>query len=92
MMSTPWARTCGSGDDRRICQCWELTTPCAGKSVALTAARLLSERANIWWTTTIHTGTVIPISATGIGDLQFLGWMDNTQVAIKMFNLMEFKR
>ena len=59
--------------------------------VALTAARILSERANIGWTTTIHTGTVIPLSATGVEAQRFSGWMDNTQVALIMADLMDFE-
>jgi alkaline phosphatase len=59
--------------------------------VALTAARILSERANIGWTTTLHTSTVIPLSATGVEAQRFSGWMDNTQVALVMADLMGFE-
>ncbi len=51
---------------------------------ALTAAHLLSTRANINWTTTIHTATMIPMSATGVNAAQFGGYKDNTQIARTM--------
>jgi alkaline phosphatase len=57
---------------------------------ALTAAHLLSERANINWTTTIHTATMIPMSATGVEANRFSGWKDNTQIALTMAGLLGF--
>ena len=51
---------------------------------ALTAAHILSTRANINWTTTIHTATMIPMSATGLSAGRFGGYTDNTQVAKTM--------
>jgi len=60
--------------------------------VALTAAHILSERANISWTTTIHTGTAISSSVTGVGAQSFSRWMDNTQVALTMADLMGFQQ
>ncbi|HCY84396.1 MAG TPA: alkaline phosphatase [Desulfobacteraceae bacterium] len=55
---------------------------------ALTAARLLSERANINWTTTIHTATMIPMSATGVGAAKFGGYKDNTEIARMMATMI----
>ncbi len=57
---------------------------------ALTAAHLLSMRANINWTTTIHTATMIPMSATGTGADRFSGYKDNTEIAQAMAQLMNF--
>ena len=56
--------------------------------VAVTAARLLSERANIFWTTTIHTATMVPLSAQGPGALAFSGFKDNTRIAITLAEVM----
>lgn len=56
---------------------------------ALTAARLLSQRANINWTTTIHTATMIPMSATGTGAQLFGGYKDNTVIAQTMADLLD---
>lgn len=57
---------------------------------ALTAAHILSSRANIHWTTTIHTATMIPMSATGQGAERFSGYKDNTEIAKSMALLMGF--
>ena len=57
---------------------------------ALTAAHILSQRANINWTTTIHTATMIPLSATGNGAEMFTGFKDNTQIAQSMAKLLGF--
>ncbi len=58
---------------------------------ALTAAHILSHRSNINWTTTIHTATMIPLSATGNGAETFSGFKDNTQIAQSMAALLEYK-
>lgn len=55
---------------------------------ALTAAHLLSERANINWTTTIHTATMIPMSATGVGAAKLGGYKDNTEIAQVMATIL----
>ncbi|WP_136796874.1 alkaline phosphatase [Desulfosediminicola ganghwensis] len=57
---------------------------------ALTAAHILSERANINWTTTIHTATMIPMSATGVEAQRFAGFKDNTEIADTMADLLNF--
>jgi alkaline phosphatase len=58
---------------------------------ALAAAHILSERANINWTTTIHTATMIPMSATGVEAQRFAGYKDNTEIATIMADLLGFK-
>jgi len=55
---------------------------------ALAAAHLLSQRANISWTTTIHTATMIPMSAAGVGAAKFGGYKDNTQIAKTMAKML----
>ncbi|WP_321492943.1 alkaline phosphatase [uncultured Desulfobacter sp.] len=57
---------------------------------ALTAAHILSTRANINWTTTIHTATMIPMSATGTYAGRFGGYKDNTQIAQTMAQVLGF--
>nr|WP_319492989.1 alkaline phosphatase [uncultured Desulfobacter sp.] len=57
---------------------------------ALTAAHILSSRANINWTTTIHTATMIPMSATGAYAARFGGYKDNTQIAKTMAQVLGF--
>ena len=57
---------------------------------ALTAAHILSQRANINWTTTIHTATMIPMSATGTAANRFSGYKDNTEIARAMAQVLGF--
>lgn len=59
-------------------------------SAAMAVTHIISERANIFWTTTIHTGTSIPMSAMGIGAESFEGYKDNTEIAQSMADLLGF--
>ena len=52
-------------------------------------AHIVSERANIFWTTTIHTGTAIPMSAMGVEAESFLGYKDNTEIAQTLAEIMD---
>lgn len=56
--------------------------------VALTVAHILSDRANVNWTTTIHTGAAIPFTAGGVGADQFNGYIDNTDISKTLAELM----
>ena len=56
--------------------------------VSLTAARLLSRRANIGWTATVHTATMVPLSAQGVGSHEFSGFKDNTQIATTLARVL----
>ncbi len=60
-------------------------------SAGMAVTHIISERANIFWTTTIHTGTAIPMSAIGIGAETFDGYKDNTEIARAMADLMGFE-
>ncbi|WDP87965.1 MAG: alkaline phosphatase [Desulfobacter sp.] len=57
---------------------------------ALMAARLLSARAHISWATTIHTATMIPMSAAGAEAQKFGGYKDNTKIAATLAALLGF--
>lgn len=59
--------------------------------VSIAAAHVLSERANIFWTTYAHSGTAIPMSAIGVGAENFGGYKDNTEIAKAMAKLMGFQ-
>ena len=52
---------------------------------------IISERANIFWTTTIHTGTAIPMSATGLKSETFGGYKDNTEIAKNMADILGYE-
>lgn len=59
--------------------------------VAIAATHVLSERANIQWTTYAHTGTAIPLSAVGNGADHFGGYKDNTEIAKSMADVLGFQ-
>lgn len=59
--------------------------------VAIATAHIISERANIEWTTYAHSATAIPMSAIGIGAESFGGYKDNTEIAKAMANIMGFE-
>ncbi|MBN2795799.1 MAG: alkaline phosphatase [Clostridia bacterium] len=60
--------------------------------VPVAVAHIQSERANIFWTTTIHTGTAIPLSAIGVESNVFMGYLDNTEIANRLIEAMGFKK
>ncbi|MFC3094643.1 alkaline phosphatase [Alteromonas sediminis] len=50
--------------------------------------KILDERTNTGWTTSGHTGVDVEVFAMGPGRASFLGHMDNTDIAKKLFALM----
>lgn len=50
---------------------------------------VVSERANLFWTTYAHTGTTVPLTAIGAGALWFGGHKDNTDVAKALAHLLK---
>jgi len=57
---------------------------------AIAATHVVSERANLYWTTYAHSGTAIPMSAIGVGAANFAGYKDNTEIAGAMAQVMGF--
>ncbi len=55
---------------------------------ALAISKIIALRANIGWTTELHTGIRIPLSAIGQGAEFFNGYYDNAQVPIKIAHLL----
>jgi len=63
------------------------------KSVAVdkesaSAIAELNKKANVGWTTTSHTGTAVPVFATGPGSRMFMGRMDNTDIPKRILRIM----
>uniref|UniRef100_A0A7C4CCA1 Alkaline phosphatase n=1 Tax=Fervidobacterium thailandense TaxID=1008305 RepID=A0A7C4CCA1_9BACT len=54
-------------------------------------ARYISGKMGFGFTTYDHTAGVIPVYAFGPGAELFVGWMDNTEVAFKIMNIMKLK-
>ena len=59
--------------------------------VAIAATHVVSERANIQWTTYAHSGTAIPMSAIGVRATEFGGYKDNAEIGNTMAKVMGFK-
>jgi alkaline phosphatase len=58
--------------------------------VAIEVTHILSERANLFWTTYAHSATAIPMSAIGVGATNFGGYKDNTEIATTMAEILRF--
>ncbi|AFS79091.1 alkaline phosphatase [Gottschalkia acidurici 9a] len=56
--------------------------------VAISTTHVISNRAQIGWTTYAHSGTQIPLSVIGVGSSHFGGFKDNTEIAKIMFSLL----
>jgi alkaline phosphatase len=50
------------------------------KPITMTFRRLFNVRANLYWTSNVHTGIPVMTSASGVGAARFAGYMDNTDV------------
>ena len=50
---------------------------------------LVSQRARVFWTSFVHTGTYVPASAIGVGAEAFNGFIDNTEIPKKLAKLMD---
>ncbi|MCG8639004.1 MAG: alkaline phosphatase, partial [Desulfobacterales bacterium] len=59
--------------------------------IAITVTHILSERANMHWTTYAHSGTAIPLSAIGMKAEQLGGFKDNTEIAKELAAIMELE-
>jgi alkaline phosphatase len=57
--------------------------------VNASVSEIVSERANLFWTTYAHTGTTVPLTAIGAGSLNFGGQKDNTEVGMMIARLLD---
>lgn len=55
---------------------------------AIAVTHILSERANIQWTTYAHSGTAIPMSSVGDAAEVFGGYKDNTEIGQNLFTVL----
>ncbi len=55
---------------------------------SVATAHVLARRANMMFTTYAHTGTQIPLSAVGRGAEKFSGFIDNTEIAETMIEMV----
>ena len=54
-------------------------------ALAAQAKDLVNKKAGLGWTTHNHTATAVPVFAVGVGAEQFTGWMDNSQIAPRIY-------
>jgi alkaline phosphatase len=59
-------------------------------SAAMAVTQIIASRINVNWTTTIHTGTMIPFTAQGVCADQFNGYIDNTDIALTLADILGF--
>jgi len=58
--------------------------------VAIATTHIVSERANLYWTTYAHSGTAIPMSAIGVGAENVGGFKDNTEICQAVADVLDF--
>lgn len=56
--------------------------------IAVTASRILNNRAGLSWGSWSHTAIPVPVFAIGVGQEHFEGYFDNTDIPKKIRNLM----
>ena len=54
-------------------------------ALAAKAKELVNQKAGLGWTTHSHTATAVPIFAVGVGAERFTGWMDNSEIAPRIY-------
>jgi len=56
--------------------------------LTVTLTRILDSKAGLSWTTYSHTGMPVMTSAYGVGDQQFEGYYDNTELARRLMSIL----
>jgi alkaline phosphatase len=69
----------GSGSGEKVDLLYGSVEP-----LAIACTKILSEKAGIGWTTSNHTAIPVPLRALGVGQEQFTGYMDNTDISRKL--------
>ena len=54
-------------------------------ALAAKAKELVNHKAGLGWTTHSHTATAVPVFAVGVGAERFTGWMDNSEIAPRIY-------
>ncbi len=54
-------------------------------ALAAKAKEMVNQKAGLGWTTHGHTATAVPIFAVGVGAERFTGWMDNSEIAPRIY-------
>ncbi len=54
-------------------------------ALAAKAKELVNYKAGLGWTTHGHSATAVPVFAVGVGAERFTGWMDNSEIAPRIY-------
>lgn len=54
-------------------------------ALAAKAKEMVNHKAGLGWTTHSHTATAVPVFAVGVGAERFTGWMDNSDIAPRIY-------
>ena len=54
-------------------------------ALAAKAKDMVNQKAGLGWTTHSHTATAVPVFAVGVGAERFTGWMDNSDIAPRIY-------
>ena len=54
-------------------------------ALAAKAKELVNQKAGLGWTTHSHSATAVPVFAVGVGSERFTGWMDNSDIAPRIY-------
>ncbi len=57
--------------------------------LTITITHVLNAKSGLGWTSNSHTGLPVPVFALGVGQTEFAGFYDNTEIYRKMADLME---
>ena len=56
-------------------------------ALASQALLLLNKKSLLGWTTHGHSASAVPVFAIGVGAEQFTGWMDNSEIAPRIYQI-----
>lgn len=54
-------------------------------ALAAKALKLLNDKSGLGWSGEGHTATAVPVFAVGVGAERFTGWMDNSEIAPRIY-------
>lgn len=54
-------------------------------ALAAKAKEMVNHKAGLGWTTHSHTASAVPVFAVGVGAERFTGWMDNSDIAPRIY-------
>ncbi len=62
------------------------------EQLAVTCMRILNRKAGIGWTSSNHTALPVPVYTIGIGQEMYMGYLDNTDIPLKVMQKLSWIR